>query len=93
MNEKLDTVLNVTTEVVGSWHPQGRAAELIQEFTDQYPGCGVGSAWAVELPYFIEKLVDSGEEARARQCLQDCYSQGISDEWWHEMYRCYHNIE
>lgn len=89
MGKKLGSVLAITPGVVCSFQSQGAAKELIQEYADRYPYHGWGSAWAVELRYHIQKLVDSGEEARARQCLQDCYSQGISAEWWHEMRLAY----
>ncbi len=84
--------LKVTVETISETIPSKSARDLILEiagetgYLDDYLKYNLGSAYYVELPRYINQLVEAGELEQARQDLRRCFSgEGIPDDIWSKM--------
>ena len=82
----------ISVETVAEVQPSKIAEALILEvvretgYLEAYREYGFGSAYYVELPRYINRLVEDGKQEEAHQELLACFGDnGMPDELWDRM--------
>lgn len=103
MDDTKDTKLEIGLEVVQS-HQMSDEAQIIigteaKRFgvLERFIEHRMGSAWYVEFPFYIDKLIDEGREEYARRVAHDMFKNAsiegatINIFLWDEIDRAYYN--